>query len=252
MEPSEHPERNIRLILAYDGTRYHGWQRQQNQITIQELMEKSIGQMVGEPVTVIGSGRTDSGVHALRQVCNFKSRSSIDPQALRRGLNSLLPADILVKDARVVSPEFHSRYSARSKTYEYRIWNREEPDLFQRDYVWHVRAPLDILQMARGTDGLVGSHDFSAFRSAGSKNRNPLRTVTRAEWRKRGDGMVCFLIEADGFLRHMVRNIVGTVIAVGMGKIGYEDFQRIVASGDRRLAGVKAPARGLFLIDVLY
>ena len=252
MDTSDHPERNIRLILAYDGTRYHGWQRQRNQITIQELLEEAIGQMVGEPVTVIGSGRTDAGVHALRQVCNFKSRSSIDLQALRRGLNSLLPRDVLVKEAVAVSPEFHSRYSARSKTYEYRIWNREEPDLFQRDYVWHVRAPLDIPQMARCTDRLVGNHDFSAFRSAGSKNRNPLRTVMRAEWGKRDDGMVCFLVEADGFLRHMVRNIVGTVIAVGMGKIGYEDFQRIVESGDRRLAGVKAPARGLFLIDVLY
>jgi tRNA pseudouridine38-40 synthase len=252
METSEHAERNIRLTLAYDGTRYHGWQRQQDQITLQGILEEAVQRIVGESVNLIGSGRTDAGVHARKQVCNFKTRTTIEPEALRRALNSVLPEDVFVSEVHRVSPDFHARYSAKSKIYEYRIWNREKPNLFQRRYVWHVRAPLDVQSMAGCADGLVGTRDFSAFRSAGSRNTDPVRTVMRAEWSKRDDGIVGLLIQADGFLRHMVRNMVGTMVQVGRGKLDSEEFQRIVGARDRRLAGVKAPARGLFLIDVLY
>jgi len=244
--------RNIRMILAYDGGSYHGWQRQTNARTIQGVIEAKIKIMVGEAVRLIASGRTDSGVHAENQVCNFVTRSALTPETIKRGLNSLLPEDIFVKETAYVPLEFHSRYDARSKAYQYRVLNREDPDIFQRNYLWHIRPPLNVKDMARCLPLLRGRNDFSAFRSSGSGNVNPVRSIIRADLHGAADGQLRFVIEADGFLRHMMRNIVGTLVEVGLGRINPSDFKEIFESRDRRLAGLKAPPQGLFLMSVKY
>ncbi len=241
------------MILAYDGVRYHGWQRQKGDTTIQGTIEDNLETMLGDPVTLIASGRTDAGVHAHNQVCNFRTFTTIEPEAIKRGLNSLLPNDILIKQAEYVPPDFHARYSARSKTYEYRILNRETPDLFRRHYLWHIRIPLDTARMAQCLNCIVGSYDFSAFRSSGSANMDPVRSVSRADIHGPDkEGLIRITMAADGFLRHMVRNIVGTLVEAGMEKLGLEQFRDILESRDRQQAGIKAPANGLFLIDVKY
>lgn len=245
-------EKNIKLVLSYDGSGYHGWQRQNNAITVQGVIEEKIHLMLGEAVALIASGRTDAGVHAIQQVCNFKTVSDISPAEILRGLNSLLPDDILVKRAEYVSLEFHARYSAKKKAYEYRILNREEPDVFLRNYIWHIRRPLNTEDMSRCLSLLEGRHDFSAFRSSGSGNRDPFRSVSMASLYSLEGGVLRICLQADGFLRHMVRNIVGTVVDAGLGKTTPMEFKEILASGERRLAGVKAPSRGLFLVQVEY
>lgn len=245
-------KKNIKLILAYDGSRYHGWQRQSNEGTIQEIIEAKIQIMTGESVKLVSSGRTDAGVHALNQVCNFITRSDIDPDAIKKGLNSLLPDDIFVKKAKHVPLQFHARYNAKSKIYEYRILNQDDPDIFIRKYVWHIRMPLESKEMLKCLDLLVGRNDFSSFRSSGSANIDPVRSVIRAELHGADHGILRVIIEAEGFLRHMVRNIVGTVVDAGLGRMSVEKFKEIVKSKDRRSAGIKAPPQGLFLMKVLY
>ena len=244
--------KNIRLSLAYDGSRYHGWQRQNNALTIQEIIEEKIEMMVCEPIKLIASGRTDAGVHAVNQVCNFKTRSNLDPGTIKKGLNGLLPDDIFVRDVAYVPFEFHSRYSAKSKVYEYRILNEEDPDVFRRNYLWYIKTPLDLKVMAKCLAHLLGRHDFSSFRSTGSGNMDPVRSILRAELHGTEKGLLRVVIEADGFLRHMVRNIVGTVVEAGLGRISFSGFEKILESRNRRSAGIKAPPQGLFLMDVQY
>jgi tRNA pseudouridine38-40 synthase len=244
--------KNIRLSLAYDGSRYHGWQRQNNALTIQEIIEEKIEMMVCEPIKLIASGRTDAGVHAVNQVCNFKTRSNLDPGTIKKGLNGLLPDDIFVRDVAYVPFEFHSRYSAKSKVYEYRILNEEDPDVFRRNYLWYIKTPLDLKVMAKCLAHLLGRHDFSSFRSSGSGNMDPVRSILRAELHGTEKGLLRVVIEADGFLRHMVRNIVGTVVEAGLGRISFSGFEKILESRNRRSAGIKAPPQGLFLMDVQY
>ncbi len=245
-------KKNIRLILEYDGSRYHGWQRQIDGPTIQGIIEEKIQMMTREPVRLIASGRTDAGVHALNQVCNFITKTKIDQGALQRGLNALLPDDILIKKAEYVPLDFQAMFSAKSKTYEYRILNRKEPDVFLRSYAWHLERGLEIEAMHKCISTLCGKHDFSSFRSSGSGNRNPVREMMRAELQGPDQGLLRFDFEANGFLRHMVRNIVGTVVEVGQGKMGFDEFSEIFQSKDRRKAGIKAPPQGLFLIKVQY
>jgi tRNA pseudouridine38-40 synthase len=244
--------RNIRLVVSYDGTRYHGWQRQKNGLTVQEVIEERLLVMTEVPVKLLASGRTDAGVHALNQVCNFQTRSQIPIDALKRGLNALLPRDILVKDAAVVSLTFHSRYRAKSKVYEYRILNRQNPDIFRRSTFWHIRFPLDLEKMSACLSRLKGIHDFSAFKSTGSANTDPVRTILAASIEKDEDGVLRIAIEGNGFLRHMVRNIVGTLVEVGQGRMDIKDFVEVLESRDRQLAGRKAPPQGLFLMAVKY
>ena len=243
---------NIRLIMAYDGSRYRGWQRQSNAATIQEVVERKIQVMIGEPVKLIASGRTDAGVHALNQVCNFTTRSDIGPEKIKKGLNSLLPNDIFIIAADYVPLEFHARYNVKSKIYEYRVLNQDDPDIFLRNYLWHVRSPLDSRVMAKCLSLLVGRNDFSSFKSSGSGNMDPVRLLMRAELHGPENRLLRFVIEADGFLRHMVRNIVGSVVEAGLGRISFDEFKEILESRDRRAAGTKAPAQGLFLIEVKY
>lgn len=245
-------EKNIRLILEYDGSRYFGWQRQKEDPTIQGVLEEAIHHVTGRLSPLIASGRTDAGVHALHQVCHFKTSSEIPPAALRKGLNALTPGDIYVKDADYVPLDFHARFSAKSKTYEYTVLNRPDPDVFLRAYAWHVSQGLDFEAMKACVAHLRGRHDFASFRSSGSGNINPVREMMRSELYRSDEGRSRFIFEANGFLRHMVRNIVGTIIEVGRGKFTHDEFVEILQAKDRRLAGIKAPARGLCLTKVKY
>jgi tRNA pseudouridine38-40 synthase len=249
-DPMELP-RKIKMVLQYDGTSYHGWQRQKGDLSIQEVIEEKIQVITGGFSTLIASGRTDAGVHALGQVCHFLTNSTIAPEALRKGLNSLLPDDILIEEVMDAPAHFHARYSARSKVYEYRVLNRLQPDPFLRFYSWHVPFRLNIDVMKDCLSLLQGSHDFSSFRSSGSENTNPTREMIRGELHAE-DEILRFLFEADGFLRHMVRNIVGTLVDVGRGKWGAEEFRKILESKDRQKAGVKSPPQGLYLVRVRY
>lgn len=245
--------KNIRLIMQYEGANYHGWQRQKDEVTIQELVEDKLRIMTGRPVAVYASGRTDSGVHALHQVCNFLTETKIPPESIKNGLNSLLPNDIYISKAEYAEPGFHSRYSAKSKSYEYRILNTRDIDIFLSRYVWHIKDDLNFDEIRKCLSLLTGKHDFTAFRSSGTSNVNPVREIFRAELTEtHEDGTVRFYFEAEGFLKHMVRNIVGTIVDAGKGKITSREFQEIIESKDRKRAGCKAPPQGLFLTMVKY
>lgn len=249
----DNPSKNIKMIIQYDGKNYHGWQRQKNDNTIQGILENNLKKMTGEIITLYASGRTDSGVHALNQVCNFRSDTDIAPGSLQNGLNSLLPDDIYIREVSYADPEFHSRYSAKRKSYEYRVLNRKERNIFLREYSWHVTRDLDLDEMAECLSMLVGRHDFTSFKSAGSSNLDPVREMYRAEIIPHDENyLLKFAFEAEGFLRHMVRNIVGTVIDAGTGKISAGDFRKIFDARDRKKAGIKAPPQGLFLTMVYY
>lgn len=246
-------EKNIKLTLQYEGTNYHGWQRQKNGTSIQEIIEKNLEVITKKSIPLHGSGRTDAGVHALNQVANFVTDSRISPESIKNALNSLLPDDIYIKKAEYAAPEFHSRYSAKRKTYEYRILNSKESDVFLRRYTWHIREDLDLKEMKKCLSMIVGIHDFSSFRASGSSNINPVREMFRAELSERDqDGTIRLTFEANGFLRHMVRNIVGTIVDAGKGKITDVEFKEILNAHDRKKAGARAPAQGLFLEIVEY
>jgi tRNA pseudouridine38-40 synthase len=248
----QEPRRNIRLLLEYDGTRYHGWQRQKNAATIQETLETALKRLTGEAVRLNASGRTDAGVHALGQVANFHTASRIPLKAFEQGLNSLLPPDIAILEAREAHPEFHARKSARAKTYEYRILNRPQRSALHQHYGWWIGAPLDLEAMARAAAALPGEHDFSAFRAAGSDNKNPVRRVLECQWRSHPGGWLRFTISANGFLRGMVRSLVGTMVEAGRGKAAPESLAELLRRPDRSRAGPTAPPQGLYLVGVAY
>ncbi len=244
--------RNIRLLLEYDGSRYHGWQRQRGQLSVQEVLEESLKRLTGEAVRLTGSGRTDAGVHALGQVANFHTAGRLPLKAFREGLNSLLPWDIAVLEAEAAPPEFHAQKSARAKTYEYRILNRPMRSPLHHHYGWWLAAPLDLKAMAGAAAALPGKHDFSAFRASGSGNLNPVRQVLAARWQTHPGGWLRFTVTATGFLRGMVRSLVGTMVEIGRGKDSPEKLTELLLSGERRLAGPTAPPQGLYLVEVLY
>jgi tRNA pseudouridine38-40 synthase len=246
------PGRNIRLLLEYDGTRYHGWQRQKNANTIQETVETALRRLTGEEVRLVGSGRTDAGVHALGQVANFRTESRIPLKAFHAGLNSLLPWDIAVLEAREAAPEFHARKSAQAKTYEYRILNRPSRSPLHHHFGWWIEAPLEVNAMAAAALGLPGEHDFSAFRAAGSSTRNPVRRILESRWQTHPGGWLLFTVTANGFLRGMVRSLVGTMVEIGRGKTSAEVLAELLHRPERRRAGPTAPAQGLYLIEVRY
>ena len=244
---------NFKLLLEYDGTAYHGWQRQSNTRTIQGTVETVLKTMTERSVTLIGSGRTDAGAHATGQVANFCVETRLTSDIFLKGLNGLLPPDIVIKDCVLVEEIFHARYDARSKVYDYHILNRSIRAALFRQHAWHIRKPLDLESIRTAMLCLKGQHDFSAFEATGSSQRHAVRTVIDVSLTGRdSDGYVIFSIEADGFLRHMVRNIVGTLVDVGLGRISPEDFERIMMSKDRKKAGITAPAHGLFLRHVKY
>ena len=244
--------RNIKLLIEYDGTNYQGWQVQPKGPTIQGILEEKIGLLTGQSVQLFGSGRTDSGVHALGQVAHFKTQSQMDIHTIRRALNSLLPHDIVIQKAEEVDEGFHARKHSKSKIYEYRILNRNLRSAFHRGYVWHIPQKLNLTEMKKATQSLIGEHDFSAFRTVGSPTRTTVRRVIRAEWKRGRDGLIRFEIEANGFLKQMVRSIIGTLVEIGKGRMEAAEIREILNSRDRKEAGPTAPAQGLFLKEVKY
>jgi len=243
---------NFKITIEYDGSAYHGWQRQTMDRTIQGEIETALMTMAGNRVALTGSGRTDAGVHAYHQVANFQCETQLTPGVFQKGLNSLLPEDIVITSCEVVPEKFHAQYDAKSKTYHYRILNRPIPVAISRQYAWHIRKELDLDAMRSALRFIVGTHDFKAFEGSGSPRADTIRCIINADLFKTDDGYVVLKIEGDGFLRFMVRNIVGTLVDVGLGKITPDDFKRILVSKDRNLAGITAPAHGLFLMSVRY
>ncbi len=244
--------RNIKLLIEYDGTNYQGWQVQPKGPTIQGILEEKLRLLTGQPIQLFGSGRTDSGVHALGQVAHFRTQSQMDVRTIQRALNSLLPADIVIQTVEEVDQAFHARKQSKSKIYEYRILNRNLRSAFHRGYVWHVPQKLNLREMKKATQGLIGEHDFSAFRTAGSPTQTTVRRVIRAEWKRGRDGLIRFEIEANGFLKQMVRSIIGTLVEIGKGRMNAAEIRKILNSKNRREAGPTAPAQGLFLKEVKY
>ncbi len=244
--------RNIKLTIEYDGTGYHGWQVQPNLYTIQGILQERIGVITGERISLIASGRTDAGVHAFGQVANFRTESRISPDAIRQGLNSLIPDDIAIREVEEVGDDFHARFSAKSKLYEYHILNSPVPSPMERNFSWYVSRRLGLGKMRKAAQMLLGTHDFSSFRSAQSDNLNPVRTLMNLEIRSRRNHMITIRMRANAFLKQMARNIVGTLVDVGRGRIDPEDLGEILEARDRARAGMAAPPHGLFLVEVEY
>jgi tRNA pseudouridine38-40 synthase len=244
--------RNFRIIIEYDGGNYAGWQCQKNARTIQGEIESALQTMVGRPVRLAASGRTDAGVHALGQVASFRCDTRLSPEIFQKGLNSMLDGDIVIRDCREAADTFHARFDAVGKTYHYHILNRPLPSAIHRRHVWFIRRPLDMTAMQAAADMLTGEHDFSAFEGAGSPRAHSVRMITRAQFAGDGDCGIVFKVSANGFLRFMVRNIVGTLVDVGHHKITPAEFRDILESRDRGRAGATAPPQGLFLIRVRY
>jgi tRNA pseudouridine38-40 synthase len=244
--------RTIRLTLEYDGSGYHGWQRQLNALTIQEVVETCLGRLSGREVRLHGSGRTDAGVHALGQVAHFRTETNLPLAAFREGLNSLLPRDIVILEAEEAPDGFHARYGAKAKTYEYRILNRQVRSPLHLRHCWHLKQALDLDRMRRATGFIEGKHDFTGFQASGSEVKTAIRRVMAASWEERPGGWKYFRITANGFLRGMVRALVGTLVEVGWGKRRPDDMAKLLAAKDRRLAGPAAPAGGLYLVEVIY
>jgi tRNA pseudouridine38-40 synthase len=242
---------HIKLTLEYDGTNYHGWQLQQNAVTLQGALEAVLQRLFSQQIRVRVAGRTDAGVHALGQVVSFTSEQVTDLNRLHRSLNALLPPDIAVTRVEEVPESFNPRRDALSRAYRYRLWNYPWPSALWARYAWHIPFPLNTDAMNQAAALLVGDHDFSSFQGADSVERNPWRTVLQSTLQQKDEFLV-YEIEARSFLRHMVRNIVGTLVDVGRGALSVEDFMRIFAARDRTLAGPKAPPQGLFLLAVRY
>lgn len=249
--------RNFKLTLAYDGTDYCGWQVQPQRITIQGQLSEAIERVTGERVLPQGSGRTDAGVHALAQVASLMLESPIPPGNLLIALNDTLPTSIRVSEAEEVSPEFHARHSANAKTYEYRIFRGGVCPPFSARYVHHHPYPLDEEAVCRASEFVVGKHDFTSFaavdpeRGKDDAELDNVRTIYSSEWRREGNLFV-YRVRGDGFLHHMVRNLVGTFLLVGKRSVQAESIPKILEACSRSQAGPTAPASGLFLVSVEY
>ena len=246
--------RTLKLILQYDGTDYVGWQRQAEGASIQGLLEDALHPIEGAGVNVHGAGRTDAGVHALGQVASVRLTASMDAVTLARALNAVLPLDVRVARAEAMPDDFHARFSSSGKVYDYRLVNAPFASPFVRRYVWHVIPPLNIEAMREAALTLVGEHDFAAFQGTGSDVHTSVRTVRRIDWLGSGgaEDPLVMQIEGDGFLRHMVRSIAGTLVEIGLGRWTPRDMAAILASKERARAGTTAPAAGLVLREVLY
>lgn len=237
--------------MEYDGGKLCGWQRQDNGPTVQQHLEEAIAAMTHEPTKILGASRTDAGVHALGQVCMFKTRRLIPASGFRRGLNTSTPESISVRSVTEVADDFHPRFDARGKHYRYTLLNRETPSPLVRMYSWHRPMPLDIAAMQEAAQVLVGEHDFSAFRAAGCNANSPHRRISKIDVVRTGD-LVTIDIWGNAFLRNMVRIVAGTLAELGAGVIGKPELVAILASCDRRAGGQTAPPQGLCLVEVFY
>ncbi len=237
------------IELTYEGTAYHGWQVQKNASSVQEILNESLSTILGEKIEVTGSGRTDTGVHALQQVAHFDTEGKFREERLVFKLNSFLPRDIAVRSIRKVVPEAHARYDAVSRGYEYRITRIKDPFLVRQAF--YYRKELDLQEMNKVCDVLKTIDDFKSFSKVKTDVNHYRCKVGNAGWKKTDSG-IFFTIEADRFLRGMVRALVGTMISIGEGKLDRENFEHIIASGDRKKAGASVPAHGLYLSQVAY
>ncbi len=254
--------RKLSLLIEYDGTDYHGWQKQKGQKTIQEVVENSLRRITGKDIKTVSAGRTDAGVHALGQVASFATDLSLSCDTIKRALNAILPCDIRILDVKEVDMDFHPRYSAKSKSYIYLINISPKVSPFISRYVCHLKKSPDTGRMKEVFEYLKGTHDFSSFRASGCSARTTTRTIYEIsideleEFSFLGftlrDRLLRIRIEGNAFLRHMVRIMVGTILEAGMGKITHHDIPRIINKCDRSLAGITYPAKGLFLEKVYY
>jgi tRNA pseudouridine38-40 synthase len=240
---------NYKIVLSYDGTGFFGWQRQSEKRTIQGELEAALARLAGKKVKVFGAGRTDAGVHALAQVANFKASLRLDDSELFGALNANLPEAIRISRLERVALEFHARRDAKSKTYQYRIWTAPQVNPFDVRYVLYWPHPLNVRRMAEAAKLFVREGDFSGFSS--NRELRPVRRVSRSEVRKRGAEII-YMIEANGFLRYMVRTIVGTLLEIGRGRLAVEAIEKIFAGGKRSHQSPTAPAKGLCLLRVEY
>ncbi|MBD0305804.1 MAG: tRNA pseudouridine(38-40) synthase TruA [Nitrospiraceae bacterium] len=241
----------FKLTLEYDGTGYAGWQRQPGRPTIQAEIEAALQRIVRTRIAVIGAGRTDAGVHALGQVASFRTDRALMPREWIKALNAVLPSDIAVRSVEQAADDFHARYSARMKVYRYRILNRRERSVFERTRAWHVRKPLDVEAMREGAALLIGRHDFSSFRDSQTDTKDPVCRMCRLDLIE-AKAVLRIELEADRFLKQMVRTIVGTLVEIGQGKRSPKAMKDILDAHDRREAGYTAPPHGLYLVRATY
>lgn len=239
------------LTLRYDGTDYHGWQMQENAITVQEVLTSAAERILSQKVTINGCSRTDSGVHANMFCCNFRTDSDTSSAVLLRGLNALLPDDVAVYDVKDTDMDFHARFDCKGKEYIYKIWNSKCKNPFLRDYALHYPYKLDAEKMNLQAKDFIGTHDFNAFCAAGSTVTDTVRTVHDCSVRRDGD-LVTVSVKGDGFLYNMVRIMVGTLLYINSGKIEENSIPDIIKSRDRLRAGITAKAHGLYLNEVYY
>ena len=243
--------RNIALKLKYDGSAYHGWQVQKTEVTVAETLEKALGKTCGHPVKVVGCGRTDAGVHALRYCANFRTDSRIPVERIPLAVNARLPMDIAVTDACEAEEEFNAIGSCVQKEYIYKILNSRIRDPFLEKRVCFYPSPLDITRMRRAAKAFEGTHDFAAVRSLGTETKTTVRTVHWCRAEREGD-LITVAVCADGFLYNMVRAIVGTLVYASYGKLDPADIPALLERGDRRLTGPTMPPQGLYLNRVWY
>lgn len=244
--------RNIRMKITYEGTRYQGWQKQEtSDNTIQGKFELLLSRMCGEEITIQGSGRTDAGVHALGQIANFHTHCAMSTGEMLTYMNQYLPEDIAVTEIAEVPERFHSRLNAKGKRYSYRVWNSSIPNVFYRKFAHVVTEGLDIESMREAAAHLLGEHDFKSFTSTKKGKKSTVRRVDRIEIRKEGD-LITFIFEGNGFLYHMIRILVGTLLEVGMGERKVESIPDTIRAKNRELAGKLVPGKGLILEEVYY
>jgi len=240
-----------KLLISYDGTRYCGWQMQPNGISIQSLIEEALKKLVREPVSLVGAGRTDAGVHALGQVAHFECAQKLDLYKTLASLNGILPLDIRIKSITEVAPSFHARFSAQKKIYHYHLWLESTMDPFFHQFRYHPRFKISIPLLEEACQIFVGKHDFATFANVNGGAKTSIRTIHRISVVPQ-EGGIRIEFEGDGFLYKMVRNLVGTLLEVASGKKTFPELQNLLLAKDRRLAGMAAPAKGLFLVRVFY
>ncbi len=251
-------KRCFKLTIEYDGSLFFGWQRQKEEMTIQGELEFALSHVLNQKIQIRGSGRTDAGVHALGQVAHFHAKTQMDPLVLKKGVNSLVKSSIVIRECSVVNETFHAQYLAKSKEYNYYILNRVDPCAIGSAYLWQVKKKLDLDRMNQCCDMITGIHDFKSFENTGSPRSSSIREVYFAlvepfkNLEPLENDLVIFKISASGFLKNMVRNLVGTLVDVGLTKTSTREFKRIFMGQNRALAGNTAPARGLFLKQVNY
>ena len=243
--------RNIKLIIEYDGKSFNGWQKQPNKLNIQGEIEKAIGEITGEEIDLIASGRTDAGVHSLGQTANFKTNSNITIEKIPIAINSKLKKSIVIKSAEEVEERFHSRYSVKSKKYRYTINNSQYGSAIYRDMEYHFPFNLDVNKMQEASKYFEGEHDFKAFKASGTSSKSSVRTIYDAKVTKSGE-IIKIELTGNGFLYNMIRIIAGTLLEVGQGKIEVEEVERILLAKDRLKAGKTLPPNGLYLVKVEY